>query len=398
MESSTTGVEGIYAVGDDFYVTTRDVRSPPFAAEIEITANSPWHLKEPISQQLRLAIGESGEYMVDDGSGVEEGPNGDIYVLKLDIEQSETNVCWKSASCTLNLTDDSYTGGGVEWTSSPAGISGSGNSITFSPNALTAGVYTVTARSGIVSSYTDTCIVRVFNVEFITPNGDPVLSPVDAGDGQNEFTFSGASTGVLTMQLKAKVVPASAASAITGCQFNVGDIGSSVKNWATNNPNGKAAVSDNDLTATVTFTGLPDNNSDFGKKTATVSCDGVICDAKDYEVFFPKEATNHPGGQVGSPNWFYYWKDGAVCGIPADSEYDPDGDGIPSSEEPTEDGISTLSNDPDTYRMGSSYSGYGDQEVRCRKIEQTHTLSVHPERDWANPGCQSKDQFGPNSR
>lgn len=107
MESSTTGVEGIYAVGDDFYVTTRGVCSPPFAAEIEITANSPWHLKEPISQQLRLAIGESGEYMVDDGSGVEEGPNGDIYVLKLDIEQSETNVCWKSTSCSLKLTDDS---------------------------------------------------------------------------------------------------------------------------------------------------------------------------------------------------------------------------------------------------------------------------------------------------
>lgn len=49
---------------------------------------------------------------------------------------------------------------------------------------------------------------------------------------------------------------------------------------------------------------------------------------------------------------------------------DPDGDGIPSSEEPTEDRISTLSNDPDTYRMGSSYSDYGDQEVRCRKIEK----------------------------
>lgn len=93
VESSTTGVEGIYAVGDDFYVTTRGVCSPPFAAEIEITANSPWHLKEPTSRRLRLAIGESGEYRVDDGSGVEESPKGDIYVLKLDIEQTETNVC-----------------------------------------------------------------------------------------------------------------------------------------------------------------------------------------------------------------------------------------------------------------------------------------------------------------
>ncbi len=48
--------------------------------------------------------------------------------------------------------------------SNPAGISGSGNSITFNPNALTAGEYTVTTRSGIVSSYTDMCIVRVVKV------------------------------------------------------------------------------------------------------------------------------------------------------------------------------------------------------------------------------------------
>lgn len=164
VESSTTGVEGIYAVGDDFYVTTRGVCSPPFAAEIEITANSPWHLKEPISQQLRLAIGESGEYMVDDGSGVEEGPNGDIYVLKLDIEQSETNVCWKSASCTLNLTDDSYTGGGVEWTSGPTGISGRGRSITFNPSLLDPGEYVVTARTDVAKAYFDTCVVRVIYV------------------------------------------------------------------------------------------------------------------------------------------------------------------------------------------------------------------------------------------
>ena len=161
VESSTTGVEGIYAVGDDFYVTTRGVCSPPFAAEIEITANSPWHLKESTSRRLRLAIGESGEYRVDDGSGVEEGPKGDIYVLKLDIEQSEINVCWKSTSCTLNLTDDSYTGGGVEWTSGPTGISGRGRAITFNPSLLDPGEYVVTARTDVVKAYFDTRIVRV---------------------------------------------------------------------------------------------------------------------------------------------------------------------------------------------------------------------------------------------
>jgi hypothetical protein len=67
----------------------------------------------------------------------------------------------------LKLTDDSYPGGTAEWTSSPAGISGSGDSIAFSPNALKAGVYTVTARSGIVTNYADTCIVRCVSSKFI---------------------------------------------------------------------------------------------------------------------------------------------------------------------------------------------------------------------------------------
>lgn len=26
-----------------------------------------------------------------------------------------------------------------------------------------------------------------------------------------------------------------------------------------------------------------------------------------FEVFFPRDATNHPGGQAGSPNWYHYW-------------------------------------------------------------------------------------------
>src|SRR5690606_34967672 len=55
-------------------------------------------------------------------------------------------------------------------------------------------------------------LVEFLPVEFITPAGDPVDDPVDAGttpasipDGANEFTFSTATTGVLTMKLKVKV-------------------------------------------------------------------------------------------------------------------------------------------------------------------------------------------------
>jgi hypothetical protein len=190
-------------------------------------------------------------------------------------------------------------------------------------------------------------------------------------------------------------------------------------------------------------------------------------------VFFPKIAKNHPGGQAGSPNWFYYWKEGGVCGIPSDcifdpqAEYgwtqpstdnivrigndaaeintgpetytsrlagfgsitttgtgrgikcvaetiqheqhhlylyktyhgsgaDPDSDGIPSLVEPTEDGVVSCPTNSDTYRLGGDYRTYGDNEVRCRRIEMSLTITIRPAQDWANPGCQSFSQFGPH--
>ena len=161
VSSSTYGVEDIVPVGADFYVTTRNVGKPSFRADISVRANSPYYLVIPANGRMNLGIGESGLYMVKDESGNEDVFPGRVYVLKLDIEPVETNVCWKASSCTLKLTDDSYPGGTAVWSSVPAGIGGSGNSITFSPNALTPGEYTVTARSGIVANYTDTCIVRI---------------------------------------------------------------------------------------------------------------------------------------------------------------------------------------------------------------------------------------------
>lgn len=50
-------------------------------------------------------------YRVRDDSGTEDKPKGQIRVLKLDIEQSEVNVCWSDTICALNLTNDSYPGG-----------------------------------------------------------------------------------------------------------------------------------------------------------------------------------------------------------------------------------------------------------------------------------------------
>ena len=224
--------------------------------------------------------------------------------------------------------------------------------------------------------------------------------------------------------------------------------------------------------------GYPTHNSGFGRKTVTFICNGKTI-SQDFEVFFPKEGTYHPPCSMCSncPNWFYYWRDGGVCGIPEKSLYDgttdaygycypgldewirlgskaagtnlgpeiftsqlagfgpitatgqgkgikcvaevvfheqhhldirdnyhnlgddPDGDGIPTSLEGTLDGMATHPGNPDTYNMKdyrSEYDSYGDNEIRCRKISVDCTIPVYPDRDWANPGCQHKHQFGPS--
>lgn len=129
VSCSTYGVEDIVPIGADFHITTRNVSKPSFRADITVRTNKPYYLVDPLGGRMNLGIGESDGYRVRDESGSEDEFSGRVHVLKLDIEPSETNVCWKSTSCMLKLTDDSYPGGTAEWTSSPAGISGSGDSI-----------------------------------------------------------------------------------------------------------------------------------------------------------------------------------------------------------------------------------------------------------------------------
>lgn len=330
--------------------------------------------------------------------------------------------------------------------------------------------------------------VIVFKLELITPAGNPVSAPSDSGDGKNEFTFDSATPGVLEIAMKVKVTPAGIAGVIKNdVLFKVGAVGGSTLSWKSPNNGGKPIEAGDDLVATAVYTGLPSSNSAFGSKVAQVDYKAVKQDEALYEVFFSKDATNHPGGVATDPNWFYYWQAGQVCGIDNNCRYDPDasfgytlpgqdslvrlgpdapelntgpetynsgtptyssitvtgqgkgiqcvaetiqhelhhltiydafhsritvahanggpnngdpdddpdGETIPNVEEPTYDGVNSNPNDPDTFNMGGGYAGYGDNEVRCRKIELNLAIPIHPERDWADPGCQSKNKFGP---
>lgn len=156
---------------------------------------------------------------------------------------------------------------------------------------------------------------------FITPAGDPVNQPLDAGtnpgstpDGANEFTFSTASTGVLTMNLKATVTGYSSLSAADKASyvFELDAISGSTFAWDTNNQNGTPANPSGDtLTATATYTGLPADNSAFGLKKARIKKGSSVEAEASFEVFFPRDETNHPvSGPFpdGTPkNWFVYW-------------------------------------------------------------------------------------------
>ena len=351
---------------------------------------------------------------------------------------------------------------------------------------LTSHVHMNAEEGGNVAGGT---VAYLRKVDLISPAGnydnDPVAKPIDGGDGTgtvpdgaNEFTFSSATNGVLTVQFKAEVGGGSTViNAIKDkVTFSIENVGQA-PTWDPANPGGKASVSENYLIATATFTGLPANNSDFGKKKVELLFDGSVVEEAEIEVFFPKNATNHPGEGSGStPNWFYYWKNGNVCGIPRDTIYDNqsgvygyvlpsqdrklrlgnaaatlndgphfcssgsttygsltvtgtgsgiqcvaetvhhelyhitvyddlqgksdiDGDGVANSSENTLSEISSNPQISDTYDLAqtiySGYSSYGDNEVRCRHKELNVPFLIYPERDWANPGCQHKNQFGP---
>lgn len=93
--------------------------------------------------------------------------------------------------------------------------------------------------------------------------------------------------------------------------------------------------------------------------------------------------------------WIFETWDPLIAAAEADGENDgddfddPDDDSIPNVFEPIFLDIATDPNDPDTYNMGWPYTTYGDQELRCRKIELDHGLNVNDEDDWAYPGTNS---------
>lgn len=172
--------------------------------------------------------------------------------------------------------------------------------------------------------------LRVPLFEWITPKASPVSAPDDTGDGQNEFTYSAAAPGVLTIDLKVLVKPTGTAG-VTGhdgvkfsdrCIHALPTIAGSTFAWDAANPGGKSTASGEHLIAKATYTTLPALNSEFGLKQAEFKCDGhtdTLPNA-EFEVFFAKDEKNHPGVGAGTtPNWYFYWAGTAVAGYDLNS-------------------------------------------------------------------------------
>ena len=141
-------------------------------------------------------------------------------------------------------------------------------------------------------------------VTLLYPTGDPTSSPAPAS---SEFTYGAERIGVLTIGCQARLSPNSESVRRSfKIRFRLETlpgmtVGQGVYDAATATFKG-----------TITCRGLPPRNSDFGLKTVraeVVDTTGkVVAQASTrIEVFFPKYAYNHPGGQQPSENWYYYW-------------------------------------------------------------------------------------------
>jgi hypothetical protein len=168
--------------------------------------------------------------------------------------------------------------------------------------------------------------------EWVTPKGSPVTEPDDIGEGKNEFIFDDSNPGELSIRLEILVTPTGTAG-LTGsdgvkfsdrCVFTLPAIQGSTFVWDSENTQGKSKTNGENLFATAKYTTLPALNSEFGLKQAGFTCDGVevVLPDADFEVFFKKNATNHPNGQANDPNWFYYWRQFLPIGRIATLTYD----------------------------------------------------------------------------
>lgn len=127
---------------------------------------------------------------------------------------------------------------------------------------------------------------------------EPVTLTILEPSASRKYVFSADATGVLQLNLHARVTPDRYANDIV---WSIPDI-----------PGQARRVSNPDLRGpeiNVFYDGLPVSNDAFGRKRVTATLTVGVCRAEESRevwIYYPRDASNNPEGRF--PNWFYYWK------------------------------------------------------------------------------------------
>lgn len=153
------------------------------------------------------------------------------------------------------------------------------------------------------------------------PDGDPTTD-IGAEEDVNEFVFDASAAGYCHIRCEARLTPDTAATrdwAEQNVEWAIAPgITGSIMKWGQGR--GEAFVEEDNKgrEVTIQFKGLPETNDQFGLKVVTMTTP-MENDTNNIQVFFDREAINHPGGNQTapprpgklpskrSPNWFYYW-------------------------------------------------------------------------------------------
>lgn len=141
-------------------------------------------------------------------------------------------------------------------------------------------------------------------------------------------SFDDSSPGVCGVACIVEVMPNSnrvQAFVTNKVLWTIGAIGGSALTWQNGGAGPGLGVYDSagDWREKAFFTSLPADNDEFGIKNLVVSLDGLSSSQSGKtKIFFSRDAKNHPGAGSGvTPNWYYYWQQGAVSGGLDEFEY-----------------------------------------------------------------------------
>lgn len=184
----------------------------------------------------------------------------------------------------------------------------------------------------VASGAKDVARYVCWGFDFIKPSGSPITEPHDSGDNQNEFCYDD-DAKACRVELVIGVVPRD--FSLTKAQRNalkaayekgsfdvtaINEEGVKLE-WdpAFNGQKGKWSETGTlQCKACAIYKGMPERSNSFGRKFARFT-GGAYALSAQFELFFNKKGHGHPTCKKVScadcPNWFYYWRQGAVPGL-----------------------------------------------------------------------------------